>query len=207
MLHVQNVCSQHPVLSCLSGYCQGQTILYRWWWFLFGVYFRVRVWHLIDIRHSNNWFWRAHYWNSGLTGSVLCVAEVETTPRKGFEERQRTFVYAVAGCPERARENRICSTAVSLIDVGCFSSGCVPMRSQDYNAQLQLQVAEIENSKLLSLQWPMLEDAAAIWLWHILCIIMAYYGYSYNYIYYTHTTSVYNNPHRYRIIIYYSNRQ
>ena len=109
MLHVQNVCSQHPVLSCLSGYCQGQTIPYRWWWFLFGVYFRVRVWHLIDIRHSDNWFWRAHYWNSGLTGSVLCVAEVETTPRKGFEERQRTFVYAVAGCPERARENRICS--------------------------------------------------------------------------------------------------
>jgi hypothetical protein len=36
------------------------------------------------------------------------------------------------------------------------------MRSQDYNAQLQLQVAEIENSKLLSLQWPMLEDAAAV---------------------------------------------
>ena len=29
MLHVQNVCSQHPAPSCLSGYCQGQTILYH----------------------------------------------------------------------------------------------------------------------------------------------------------------------------------
>ena len=96
---------------------------------------------------------------------------------------------------------------LQLIDVGCCSSGCVPMRSQDYNAQLQLQVAEIENSKLLSLQWPMLEDAAAIWLWHILWIIMAHYGYNYNYIYYTYTTSLYNNQHRYGTIIYYSNRQ